>query len=405
MQSFVSRFSTRKILGQNLKIFFYIDCVERALRFVLLMGVVSLLGDVVYEGARSVIGAYLATFGVTAVMLGFVIGLGELLSYGFRIFAGHIADKTGRYWALTFLGYAMIFSIPLIAFFDSYAVIFLLIILERLGKALRSPARDTLLSFATAKMGRGTGFGIHEALDQVGAVVGPLIFFFAIYLGLGYREGFLLLFIPAVFMLLTLNFAKLSYVSEEVHRGDKSSKKLERVFWLYIAFTILAVVGLVNFQLLAYHFKVKSVFSDELIPLLYVLAMGIDAISALLAGKAFDRVGLKCLALVPVLTPLSAFLSLQFNPVAGVLLFGFILGMHESVMRAGVAELSGAEKRATAYGLLNTSMGVGLFAGSFLIGFLYDISTEAVIVFSLVTSVAAFSLLLFTLAAMRTRRA
>lgn len=377
--------------------------MEKALKFLLLMGIVSLLGDVVYEGARSVIGAYLATFGVTALMLGFVIGLGELLSYGFRIFTGHLADKTRRYWAFTFLGYALIFSIPLIAFFDSVALIFLLIILERLGKAFRSPARDTLISFATAKMGRGTGFGIHEALDQIGAVIGPMMFFLVISFGYGYREGFLLLFIPAILMLLTLNLARLNYVSEELPRSGGSSKKLGRVFWLYMAFTILAVAGLVNFQLLAYHFKVKSVFSDELIPLLYALAMGVDAVSAILAGKAFDRVGLKCLVLVPLLTPLSVLMSLQLNPIAGLILFGFVLGMHESVMRAGVAELSGAERRATAYGVMNTSMGFGLFAGSSLIGFLYDISIDAVILFSLGTSVLALSVLLFVLREKKTR--
>lgn len=368
--------------------------MERALKFVVLMGIVSLFGDVVYEGARSVIGAYLATFGISALMLGIVIGFGELLSYGFRIFAGYLADRLRRYWTFTFLGYLLIFSIPLVAFFDSYLVIFSLIILERLGKALRSPARDTLLSFATAKMGRGIGFGIHEALDQIGAVIGPLIFFFAIFMGFGYRDGFLLLFIPAVLMLLTLNFARLSYVSEEVVDYKKmSSKKFGRVFWLYIAFAVLAVMGLVNFQLLAYHFKIKSVFSDELIPLLYVLAMGVDAVSAILSGKLFDRFGLKCLTILPLLTPLSVIFSFKLNPVAGVVLFGFILGIHESVVRAGVAELSGAEKRATAYGILNTGIGVGFFAGSSLIGYLYDVSIDAVFCFSFVTSVLALIVL------------
>lgn len=375
--------------------------MERAIKFVLLMGIVSLLGDVVYEGARGVIGAYLATFGVTAFMLGIVIGFGELLSYGLRIFAGYMVDKTRKYWAFTFFGYAMILSIPLIAFFNSYVIVFLLIILERIGKAFRSPARDALLSFSTAKIGRGTGFGIHEALDQIGAVIGPLLFFFVIFMGFGYREGFMLLFIPAILMLLSLNFAKLNYISEETALADKSSKKLERVFWLYIVFTVLAVAGLMNFQLLAYHFKVKSVFSDELIPLLYALAMGVDAISALIAGKAFDRVGLKCLVIVPALTPLSVILSLKFNPIAGLILFGFVLGMHESVMRAGVAELTNAGKRASAYGLLNTSMGVGLFVGSSLIGLLYDISIDAVFAFSLIASFLALLLLSLMLRALK----
>ncbi|MEM1575891.1 MAG: MFS transporter [Archaeoglobaceae archaeon] len=369
--------------------------MEKALRFVLLMGIVSLLGDTTYEGARSVIGAYLATFGITALMLGLVIGIGEFLSYGFRIFAGYFADRSKRYWAFTFAGYALILSIPLIALTNSLAIILLLIILERLGKALRSPARDTLISFATAKIGRGKGFGIHEAIDQIGAVLGPFIFFVVLFLGYGYREGFLILFIPTILMLLVLLSAKQSYVGEEIPK--KGEDKLTKAFWLYIAFTILAVAGLVNFQLLAYHFKLNSVFSDELIPMLYALAMGVDAISALLVGRAYDKLGLKCLVLVPVLTPISVILSLEANPILGLILFGAIVGMQESVMRAGVAEITGASKRATAYGILNTGFGIGFLLGSSLMGFLYDFSISYLILFSLASEILAFGILVLLL--------
>ncbi|MCS7130003.1 MAG: MFS transporter [Archaeoglobaceae archaeon] len=366
--------------------------MERALRFVLLMGIVSLLGDTTYEGARSVMGAYLATFGISALLLGLVVGIGELLSYGFRIFSGYLADKSQRYWAFTFVGYALIFSIPLIALTDSLAIILLLIILERLGKALRSPARDTLISFATAKIGRGTGFGIHEALDQIGAVLGPFIFFLILYMGYGYKEGFLILFIPTFLLLLTLLSAKQSYVGEEVRKeGDNG---LSKVFWLYIIFTIFAVAGLVNFQLLAYHFKIRSIFSDELIPILYALAMGVDAISAILIGKAYDKLGLKCLILIPVLTPISVALSFGANPILGLILFGAIIGMQESIMRAGVAEMTGMGKRATAYGILNTGFGLGFFIGSFLMGILYEISVDYIILFSLIIELMAFGILM-----------
>ncbi|MCS7143770.1 MAG: MFS transporter [Archaeoglobaceae archaeon] len=366
--------------------------MEKALRFVLLMGIVSLLGDTTYEGARSVMGAYLATFGISALLLGFVVGIGEFLSYGFRIFSGYLADKSQRYWAFTFVGYALIFSIPLIAFTNSIAIILLLIILERLGKALRSPARDTLISFATAKIGRGTGFGIHEALDQIGAVLGPMIFFIVLYMGYGYKDGFLILFVPTFLLILTLLSAKKSYVGEEVRKENEDS--LSKAFWLYILFTIFAVAGLVNFQLLAYHFKLKSIFSDELIPILYALAMGIDAISAILVGKAYDKLGLRCLLLVPVLTPISVALSLGANPILGLILFGAIIGMQESIMRAGVAEMTGVGKRATAYGILNTGFGLGFFIGSFLMGALYEISLDYLILFSLGIEIVAFWILM-----------
>ncbi len=367
--------------------------MEKALRFVLLMGIVSLLGDVTYEGSRSVIGAYLANFGISALILGFFIGFGEFLGYGLRILFGHIADKSKRYWTFTFLGYALILSIPLIALTEYVAIVVLLIILERLGKALRSPSRDALISFATAKIGRGVAFGIHEAIDQVGAFLGPMIFFLALYLGYGYKEGFLILFIPTFLMLLFLGIAKQSYVGVEV--SEVKEEKLERPFWFYTAFAIFSIAGLLNFQLLAYHFKISQIFSDELIPVLYALVMSVDAISALLIGRVYDKIGLKCLSLIPILTPISVALSLGTHPILGLVILGSIIGMHESVMRAGVAEISGAGKRATAYGIFNTGFGVGFFLGSSLMGYLYDLSTEYLVLFSL--AVEAIALCFLTL--------
>ncbi|MCX8172212.1 MAG: MFS transporter [Archaeoglobaceae archaeon] len=368
--------------------------MDRALQFVLLMGIVSLLADTTYEGARSVIGAYLATFGTSALLLGLIIGIGEFLSYGFRVLTGYFADRYQKYWFFAFLGYVLVLSIPFIALTDSLGLIFLLIILERIGKAFRSPSRDALLSFATVGMGRGIGFGIHEALDQVGAFLGPFIFFFVLYLGYSYRDGFLLLFIPSSLMLLALLTAKHRYFGEEILRREND--KLGKKFWIYIIFTILSVAGLANFQILAYHFKVKAIIADELIPLLYALAMAVDALVAVLAGKTYDRVGLKSLIFVPILTPISAFLSLHYNPVLGLIFLGSILGIHESAMRAGVAELSGAGKRATAYGFLNMGFGIGFFIGSFTIGFLYEISYHYIILFSICIEILAF-LILFLL--------
>lgn len=369
--------------------------MERVFKFVLLMGIVSLLGDITYEGARSVIGAYLATFGISALMLGFVIGFGEFLGYGLRILFGHFADKSKRYWAFTFAGYALILSIPVIALTDYAVIIILLLILERLGKALRSPSRDALISFATAKIGRGMAFGIHEAIDQIGAFLGPLIFFVVLHFGYGYKEGFLLLFIPTLLMLSVLGVAKKNYVGEEVQK--KEEKKLEKSFWLYTAFTIFAVAGLVNFQLLAFHFKLNQVFSDEAIPVLYALVMGVDAISALLIGKAYDKIGLKCLALIPILTPISVALSIDAHPILGLVLIGSIIGMQESVMRAGVAEISGVGKRATAYGILNTGLGLGFFFGSLLMGYLYDLSPKYLLLFSLSVEIVALCVLMLVI--------
>jgi MFS-type transporter involved in bile tolerance (Atg22 family) len=175
-----------------------------ALRFIVLMGVVSLFGDIVYEGARGVIGPYLALLGASASVVGLVGGLGEFIGYALRLFSGFMADRTKAYWLFTFIGYGLLVSIPLLSFAQSWQIAALLILLERAGKAFRSPARDTILSYATKEVGRGFGFGLHEALDQIGAIVGPLIFSAILFAGGNYRLGFSVLWIPAMMVPIVL---------------------------------------------------------------------------------------------------------------------------------------------------------------------------------------------------------
>lgn len=361
------------------------------MRFLLFMGLVSLFADMSYEGARSVSGALLATLGISAFMLGFVTGFGEFLGYAFRIASGYIADKTRAYWFLAFLGYFLVFSIPLIYFANSWQVVAFLLILERLGKAFRNPARDAILSFATAKMGVGKGFGIHEALDQIGAIVGPIIVSLALYAGYGYRESFGFLFFPVLFAILFLFVAKKEYTGEIVQKEQISS---EIAFCLYMLFTILSLAGLANFQLIAYHFELRSVFSREMIPVIYALAMGADAVSALISGKFFDKFGLRTLFAIPLLSPFCALFAFHAFPVLGAIIFGLVLGMHESIGRAAVARLSSEEKRAFSYGIFNTANGLGLLIGGIMFGFLYDFSLELMIVFSFIVELVAALFLL-----------
>ena len=149
---------------------------SRALNFVILLGIVSLFADMTYEGARSAVGPFLGMLGASAFAISVVSGGGELVGYGLRLWSGRLADRTHHYWAITFAGYALnLFAVPLLAFAGNWQVAAALVILERTGKALRTPARDAMLSYATKTTGRGWGFGLHEALDQVGATVGPLV--------------------------------------------------------------------------------------------------------------------------------------------------------------------------------------------------------------------------------------
>jgi len=183
-----------------------------ALRFVILIGVVSLFADMTYEGARSITGPYFALLGASGTIVGVVAGFGELIGYGLRLVSGYVSDRTGRYWSITFFGYLMnMLAVPLLALAGSWQLAAILIIAERAGKAIRNPPRDAMLSHATKEMGRGWGFGLHEALDQIGAVLGPLIVTAVLYFKGSYRTGFAVLLIPALLALSVLLVTRLFY--------------------------------------------------------------------------------------------------------------------------------------------------------------------------------------------------
>jgi len=358
------------------------------LRIILLLGLVSLLGDFVYEGARSVYGSFFQELGINAFTLGLIIGLGELLAYGLRLVSGYVADKTKNYWALTLLGYALIISIPLLGFAKSIYVIALLVILERIGKGIRTPARDTILSFVTKKIGRGFGFGLHEALDQIGAVLGPITFSVLIAFA-GYGFAFKTMFIPTIALLALLLLIMLKIPNPEKVEGLERDVYQPKAFYSYIAFVFLCGIGFLNFPLIAYHYKVIG-FRDEIIPLIYAFAMVVDAFFAPIVGKLYDKIGLKTLTFLPLTTAL-AVLSL-FNPIA-IAFFGISMALQETVMRAVVADCVGVSKRGFAYGLFNTAYGVSLFVGSAVLGYLY---ANINVLIAYVLAVELFALLYLT---------
>lgn len=374
---------------------------RRALHFVLLLGLVSLFADLTYEGARSIIGPYLAILGASATAVGIVAGLGELIGYGLRLASGYVSDRTERYWAITLAGYGLnLLAVPLLALAGRWEIAALLVIAERTGKALRTPPRDAMLSHATAVVGRGWGFGLHEAMDQVGAMVGPLFVASALYVSGGYRSGFALLLIPALLALAILGATRLYYPSPrdlEVGPPALTTKGLPRSFWLYLVAAALIAVGYADFPLIAFHFQKEAVISAAVIPLFYTLAMGADALAALLCGRLFDRIGLTTLAIVSFLAALFAPLVFLGNaPVAllGTALWGVGVGAQESIMRAAVASMVAADRRGTAYGLFSMGFGVFWFIGSALLGILYDVSLLILVAFSSVMQLASIPLLL-----------
>lgn len=373
---------------------------NQALRFVLLLGAVSLFGDMTYEAARSIIGPYLALLGASAAVVGVVAGLGEFIGYGFRVVSGLVSDRTHRYWTITIAGYVIsLAAVPALALTGNWPAAAVLMMAERFGKAVRNPARDAMLSHAAHEMGKGWAFGIHEAMDQVGAIIGPAIVAGVLAWKGSYAWGFGVLLIPALIALAVLIAARVIYPnprSLEPSFDVSRAEGLRPVFWLYLASIAFIAFGFADFPLAAFHMKTTGVLADEWIPLLYAGAMGVDALSALVLGRLYDTKGISVLFFAVSATALSAplvFLSGAGLLVAGMVLWGVGMGAQESIIRAVVSDITPADRRATAYGLFNAGFGFAWFAGSSLMGVLYGMTVTGMVVFSVLAQLASLPLL------------
>lgn len=369
---------------------------KTALRFVVLIGIVSLFSDMTYEGARSINGPFLAVLGASGAVVGIVSGLGELIGFSIRLVSGYFSDKTKSYWATTFFGYAInLIAVPLLALAGNWQIAAVLMVIERIGKGIRVPPRDAMLSYATHQMGRGWGFGLHEALDQLGAITGPLIVAAVLYFRDGYKTGYALLLVPALLALGVLTTARFLYPRPqdlEISQTRLQFQGFSKSFWLYVLAAAFIAAGFADFPLIAYHFQKASIASETMIPILYAVAMGVDAIAALIFGRLFDRLGLTTMMLV-------AFLSAFFAPlvffggfslaILGMALWGIGMGAQESIMRAAIGGMIAPEQRGTAYGLFNTVYGFAWFLGSVLIGVLYDVSVPWLVAFSVVAQLVS----------------
>jgi len=372
-----------------------------AWRFIILVGVVSLFSDMTYEGARSITGPFLGSLNASATIIGIVAGLGEFIAYALRLVSGYLTDRLGKYWSITFAGYALnLFAVPLLALAGNWQLAAVLILLERLGKAIRTPARDAMLSHATTEVGRGWGFGFHEAMDQIGAMLGPLIVALVLYLKGSYRGGFAYLLIPAIFAVLVIALAARLYPHPqhlEVSVPKLETKGLTHPYWLYVVAVGLIGAGYADFPLIAYHFGKAAVAPPNWIPLFYAVAMGVDAVAALILGRLFDRLGMPVIMAVSILSAFFAplvFLGGFHLALLGMALWGIGMGAQESIIKAALVEMVPRDRRATGYGIFNTGFGLFWFLGSALMGILYDVSLGALIAFSLIMQLMAIPVFL-----------
>lgn len=372
-----------------------------AIRFVLLIGIVSFFADFAYEGARSVTGPYLAILGASGALVGFIAGLGELFGYGLRVVSGRLSERSGEFWPITLVGYfVQMTAVPLLAIAPNWQVAGLLIVTERIGRAIRNPPRDVMLSHAAKQIGYGFGFGLHEALDQLGALCGPLVVAFVLARHGSYRTAFAYLLVPSILTLVLIVVSRFLYPKPEdleVSVPNVQRAGLPRVFWIYLVGAALVAAGFADFSLMAFHFQKAEAIPQTWVPLFYSIAMALSGLASLVFGRLFDRSGFWILIPLTLISALSAplvFLGGFRMALIGTGLWGIGMGVHESIIPAAVATIVPQQRRPSAYGLFTAGYGISWFIGSVIIGKLYDVSLTALIAFSVLAQLIAIPIFL-----------
>ena len=381
--------------------------ISGAIAFITLMGIVSLFSDLTHEGARSILGEYLNLAGASAAAIGFVSGIGELCGYSLRLISGLIADKTKKYWTLVTAGYVIqVLAIPALALVPEHGWVWAcgLVILERVGKAVKKPAKNTLVSFAASEIGTGKGFAYQEFLDQLGAFLGPILLFVtALVKGTDdlfqtYRISFAVLLVPALITIALVLAAKIKYPDPEMFekQEDKPENfRFGKSFALFMASICFFAFGFADFTLITLHAANTGAFPESTLSLLYAAAMAVDAFAALFFGWLFDRIGLKALIISTLCsTFFSCFIFMTGNARIigiGIILWGIGIGAQESIMKAAVSGMVPRSMRSTGFGIFETGFGIAWFLGSWLLGALYDLNPMYLVVVSVASQLLAIA--------------
>jgi MFS family permease len=368
-----------------------------ALHFVVMIGVLSFFADFTYEGSRSIIGPYLGSLGASALVVATVTGFGELLGYLLRLGSGRLADRTGLYWPVTIFGYVIqMASVPALALTGSWPAAAALIILERIGKAIRNPPRDAMLSHAGKQLGGyGWAFGLHEALDQFGAMFGPLLVAAMLAWRGDYHSAFAVLLVPAIVNIGLVLVARWSYPRPqdmEASVPDGQTKGLSKIYWVYLGGAVLVAAGFADYPLIAFHFAQARSFSSETVAIFYAVAMAVSGCGSLALGRLFDRFGFAVLIGLTLVSALYAplvFFGGFWTALVGAAIWGLGMGVHESIIPAAVAPMVPVQRRASAFGLFTAGYGTFWFLGSVAIGALYGKSIAGVVAFCVIAQLFA----------------
>ncbi len=361
---------------------------SNAFKFVLILGMVNLFADITYEGASSINGQFLGMLGASAAAIGIIAGVGEFLGYSLRFVAGYVSDRTGKYWLVTFVGYSVnLLAVPALALAGNWQVAAVLMVMERVGRALRKPPVEAMLSYTTGTLG----------LDQAGATIGPLLMALVLLLEGNYRTGYAVLLVSALLALATLTLARLFFPNpSHLEAGPTATTKaFTKSYWFYMLGGACIAAGLVSFELIAYHFSRTGAVTAEWIPLLFALAMATDGAAGLIFGKLFDRIGMPAVLVAFLLSSLFApFVFLGNFPLAifGMVLWGIGFGAQDTLLKALIAGILPEGRRNLAFGLFYTGYGGGWLVGSVTTGLLYEQSLLLLVAFSIAGQLASLPL-------------
>ncbi|MEM3833223.1 MAG: MFS transporter [Thermoprotei archaeon] len=383
------------------------DLGKGMLMVFIFLSLTSLFADMTYEGARSIFGSYMEVLGATALFAS-LASVGEFLGYIMRFVSGVLAGylkSSKSYWGLTFAGYILnLVAVPLLAFSGQWQIAVILIFLERMGKGLRTPSRDVILAEVTEKIGKGKAFGLHEALDQAGAVLGPLIVSASLFVtGSSYLVAFLLLAFPAGASIIFLFNAYMKYPSikaaEKAVPVFESRSALNDVFWLYTISMSFVALGFMHWINVSYYFKAEGVIPDYMIAVMYLIAMLVDGLLAFPIGLIYDKFGIVSLLLTPLFSVLVVPLILMNTFVSALfssIFWGTVMGIYESTARAAIADIVPQEGRAYGYGIFGAFYGVAWMLGSIIYGYLYESFIQYMTLFAIIIELLAFIILIIT---------
>lgn len=374
------------------------------------LGYVSLFTDLSTEMILGVLPIFIIQqLGATAALLGLIEGTAEAVNDFFRVILGVVTDRIAKRKPLVLLGYGLSsIAKPLFALTSTWSQALVVRVVDRAGKGTRTSPRDALISDSIAKSQSGKAFGIHGSLDQVGAVLGPLLAFVALPL-IGFRGVFWLSFAPAVVSLLILVFFVKESVglTEQRHMFANATEVLNRRFIILLAVLGFFAVGAYNFSFILLKASVLGV-PEAQIPIVYVTLNFATVVFGIPSGILADRIGklpVLCLSYVAFLATSVTGIVLVGNlwyayPIA--FLFGTYLGISDTVQRAVIPDYTKKELKGTAYAFYYILIGVGSLAANSIFGFLWtSMSSSTAFEYSIVTSMVGAAALLIFLAISR----